>query len=328
MIKSVDFIICTYNGSIFLDQVLDSILTQNYANLQINIIIVDNNSSFIENQKYRSIIFNFNSDKIILVSEPKPGLFHARKTGIEKSTGDLIIFVDDDNILDLNFLSQTITIFNDYPEVGACCGQNIATRDSPDSPGLNSFPSWFEVEKRKYACGSLTPRDEIITWTKGECWGAGMAIRAFVAKQILKIDNLFFTIGRNGNNLSSGDDTELSYWVIFMGYDLYFSNSRTLKHLITSNRLTELYLDKLSSSMMESGSLLSIYKRHLSTERRIRQKQNDLLSLIKSALKMIMRINSEWLFLYTIDSKTICSFFMSKSDYQIWLNRKRLRDGI
>ena len=54
-----------------------------------------------------------------LVREERLGLIYGRISGIKNSTGELIVFCDDDTILDRSYLQSAIVVFSENP---ACSG--------------------------------------------------------------------------------------------------------------------------------------------------------------------------------------------------------------
>lgn len=99
MNKKVSVIIPTYKRSEFIQRAIDSVLNQNYPNIEV--IVVDDNgidSKYrIETEKkmekyskYNNVIYIRNSKNI--------GGALARNQGIKKASGDYITFLDDDDI--------------------------------------------------------------------------------------------------------------------------------------------------------------------------------------------------------------------------------------
>src|SRR5580704_2138676 len=58
-----------------------------------------------------------------LISEEKLGLTPARLRGMREARGDLLVFVDDDNVLDVDFLEAALLIAQDKPFLGSWSGQ-------------------------------------------------------------------------------------------------------------------------------------------------------------------------------------------------------------
>ena len=56
------------------------------------------------------------------IREEVLGLTPARLRGIEEAQGELLVFVDDDNLLDSGYLTNAVEICEDYPFLGAFGG--------------------------------------------------------------------------------------------------------------------------------------------------------------------------------------------------------------
>ena len=91
--KLVSVIIPTYNRKRLLSRAVKSVLNQSYSNLEC--IIVDDASS----DETREVINSFQDDRIIYFRhEENKGASAARNTGIKKSQGEFIAFLDDDDL--------------------------------------------------------------------------------------------------------------------------------------------------------------------------------------------------------------------------------------
>lgn len=96
----VSVIIPVYNGEQTLRECLESVLDQTYANY--DVFVVDNNSS----DTTKSIILEFKrrSKKFNYIFEEQQGVGKARNTGIEHSTGEVLIFTDSDCVVPRNWI--------------------------------------------------------------------------------------------------------------------------------------------------------------------------------------------------------------------------------
>ena len=61
-----------------------------------------------------------------LIAEPTPGIAAARVRGIREAAGELIVFVDDDNLLDPAYLETAARIAESFPQLGAFGGRITA----------------------------------------------------------------------------------------------------------------------------------------------------------------------------------------------------------
>lgn len=102
----VSVIIPNYNYANFVGAAINSVLTQTYKNFE---IIVVNNGS-IDNSL--QVLHNF-KDKIILVDQPNLGQSGARNSGLTRSSGELIAFLDADDLWEPEKLQKQIALFRE-----------------------------------------------------------------------------------------------------------------------------------------------------------------------------------------------------------------------
>ena len=100
----VSVITATFNSAIGISECLESILTQDYKNIEC--IIIDGNS----NDQTLEIIAEKQDEysNIYLFSEADHGIYDALNKGINKANGDIICFVHSDDILKSNSILDKI----------------------------------------------------------------------------------------------------------------------------------------------------------------------------------------------------------------------------
>lgn len=92
----ISIVIPVYNVEKYLNDCINSILNQDYKNLEI--VLVDDKST--DNSGVIADKYARENEAIHVIHKPKNGgLAAARNTGIEISTGDIVLFVDSDDIL-------------------------------------------------------------------------------------------------------------------------------------------------------------------------------------------------------------------------------------
>lgn len=89
----ISIIIPTFNRALLITESIESILAQTYIHYEI--IIVDDGSTDTTEQ----IVRNFNDTRIKYFKKNHSGVSATRNYGVEKSSGDLICFLDSDDIL-------------------------------------------------------------------------------------------------------------------------------------------------------------------------------------------------------------------------------------
>ena len=240
--KPFTIIICTYNGGARIGRVLDKILSQDsLEKLIYQILVVDNNSN--DNTKEVINRYASNSSLVNYVFEKQPGVSYARKTGVQKTETEWIIFLDDDNYITPHWLES----MNDYrlrnERVGVYNGAVIPSLEFENTEDYNRR---LESSYKVLACTHL---DEKELQNKPDTpfrnpIGAGMTIRTLPLKQLIEKGWLSAS-GRTKDNLASGEDGEMAYWVKKQGYQFGFCKDAILYHGIPQARLEDEYLTRM-----------------------------------------------------------------------------------
>ena len=106
----VTVIVPVYNAEKFISDGIKSVLNQNYENIELILIndgSLDNSLEIIKfwEQKYPNIIKVYN--------KKNSGVGKTRNFGIKKATGKYITFLDADDYLDEDFISQMVKMIGD-----------------------------------------------------------------------------------------------------------------------------------------------------------------------------------------------------------------------
>ena len=104
--KKVTLIIPVYNSEKYIGKCLDSILNQTYTNFE---ILVVNDGSKDNSQKVIEEYQNKYPDKIIAINQENKGVSKTRNESIKKASGDYIMFIDNDDFLDSDYIETFIT---------------------------------------------------------------------------------------------------------------------------------------------------------------------------------------------------------------------------
>jgi len=183
-----------------------------------------------------------------VVREEKLGLTHARLRGIAETNGDVLVFVDDDNVLDEDYLEQALVVAEKHPRIGSWSGDVHPIFEQP--PPDWTRPYWVMHAIREVAQDQIgaTP------------YGAGLCIRRPVAVhycQKVMACSLRLALGRNGCNLVSAEDADLARCALDLDLEMGVFAQLRLKHLIPVHRLTEEYLLRLVEAMEFSNLLFA-----------------------------------------------------------------------
>jgi glycosyltransferase involved in cell wall biosynthesis len=135
-------IICTHNPRAdYLARVLNSLRDQTLPLQQWELLIIDN-ASRVPLASSLDISWHPSARHIL---ESELGLSPARQRGIREASADLIIFVDDDNVLDEIYLTEAIKIKQEWPSLGVWGSGYI--RGEFEVEPRESLRSWLPVRE-------------------------------------------------------------------------------------------------------------------------------------------------------------------------------------
>ena len=116
----ISVIICTHNPRRkYFSRVVDALRKQTLPHEQWEIVVVDN---FSQEPVSTAYDFSWHAHARV-VREGKLGLTPARLRGIREAKGELLVFVDDDNVLDSDFLEVALRVSHERPYLGSWSGQ-------------------------------------------------------------------------------------------------------------------------------------------------------------------------------------------------------------
>lgn len=255
MIKKISVIICTHNPRhIYIERVLESLRQQTMDMSEWELLLIDNGSS-----TFLSKEIDLNWHPLARhVREEELGLTRARICGIRESDGNILIFVDDDNILDSNYLQNAYDIMQDYPSLGSFGGKSLPEFEVPPANWVKDF--WVclalrdlgeEVQTYSYSHSSSNEKQHPLFAPIG----AGMALQREAAKiyvDSLVKDPIRMALDRTGKSLQSGGDCDINLTLIDSGWGVGYFPQLKLTHLISAPRLTKDYLAKLNHASSRS----------------------------------------------------------------------------
>src|SRR5205823_6255926 len=109
------------------------------------LLVVDNRS---DSPLADRIDFGWHPDARI-IREETLGLTPARLRGIREAGGELLVFVDDDNVLDHDYLEVAFATARDRPHLGAWSGQCIPSFEAEPPAWTRRY--WGNLSLREFA---------------------------------------------------------------------------------------------------------------------------------------------------------------------------------
>ncbi len=252
MTPKLSLAICTHNPRAdVLERTLRSLQKQSLPLGQWEMFLVDNAST---NNVVETMDLAWHPAARV-VQEARVGLTMARLRGIQEAKAELILFVDDDNELTPDYLSNLLGIATKYSMLGVIgAGRIVPEFEEAPDPRLLPYTPMLALREVAESYWSNDPKDGTLPW------GAGMAVRREVADRyhaMILADPEKQRLDRAGNTLNSCGDDEFSWVACEMGFGKGVFTELSLVHLIGRSRVQKEYLLRLAEGHAFSRSLLA-----------------------------------------------------------------------
>lgn len=273
----VSVIIPTHNPrQEYLNRVIQALVGQTLDRSKWEVVIVDNNSEGIG---YRILdvvrgagvkgLSNVEKANVRIVREEKLGLTHARVRGFQEANGEIAVMVDDDNVLQPDYLKKAVQILKKNRQLGAVGGKALPEFEIEPPEWLKGVRSGLGLrdlgdskivypdEKRPLLEGGRGQAGRKIKVTEfPECApiGAGMVIRREAALEYVEDLKRRDTVvtDRKGKSLASGGDNDICLTALEHGWAVGYFPELELTHLIPKERMTLKYQSRMARDAMRS----------------------------------------------------------------------------
>ena len=244
----ISAVICTANPRRdYFQRVVESVLSQDLDSQQWELLIVDNASASPVAE-----LPVVSQHRLRVVREERVGLTAAKERAAREANGEVVVFVDDDNVLASDYLSTVAELFEDA-RLGVL-GAHIEPEYETEPPG------WF-LDPRMEASVVVRrlPNQRLYVSSIPETGfylpaGAGSCVRLSVLTGYF--DSLTEETrieGRLGSKLSGGEDCDIALHAIDQGYLVGTCGKLRLTHLIPSRRLEPAYLTRLAVGSLDGA---------------------------------------------------------------------------
>tara|TARA_Y100000389_G_C17457204_1_gene518954 strand:+ start:1832 stop:2740 length:909 start_codon:yes stop_codon:yes gene_type:complete len=191
----VSVIITTYNRVRIVSRCIDSVLNQNYKNLEI--IVVDDCSTDNTEEFFSK---NYRKEVKYIRHEMNLGVQYASNTGYKYASGKYVAFIgDDDKWSDNNKLIEQVNIFES---------------DKNNRFGVVTTDVKIISKDKKYKKNIIKPKNLLkhILSKNGVIYGSAALLRSDIFKQA----------GMFAKDLPRGTDSDVFRRIILLGYDVCF----------------------------------------------------------------------------------------------------------
>lgn len=239
---ALDVLICTYNNSHLLAQVLERLERQAVPDgIPWGVLVIENNCTDDTRAVVERYIARGRIPRLRLISERRQGQTFARICGVRHTQGEWIAFVDDDCLLSETWVANAMRFATSHPLCGAFGGKNILMWEQAPSELLLRHSDAFAAQDY----GDQPMRmPETPPPTIHHPVGAGLVVRREALERSGWCQRQFM-VGRAAKVLTSGDDAELALQIRHAGYELWYTPECVLHHYMPAKRISEQYLGHL-----------------------------------------------------------------------------------
>lgn len=154
--KKISVIIPVYNAEKYIARCLDSILTQGNENIEL--VLVNDGSTDRSEEIIKTYLGKYNSS-IKYIKKSNDGVANTRNIGLEKATGDYIIFVDSDDYIDKDLFKNLEPYMQQ--DIDIIKYKAIIETEEEDKIGQLEGPT-FDVTTGEEAFSKLCFEDEMV----------------------------------------------------------------------------------------------------------------------------------------------------------------------
>ena len=215
-------VILTYRRPDDLPRAIASVVAQQDVPSSYEILVVDNDPDGSAKAVVTAMAAR-NAVPIRYVHEPRPGISHARNTGVEHAAGRYLAFFDDDQEADPGWLSHLLDALQRF------------RADAVVGPVLPLFPADFgEIDA--YRRGVYTRDARVPTGTPLRLWSIGNSIFD-KARCFIEAEPFLPSLGRTG-----GEDTVFLRQLTRRGGKMVWCGEAVAREKVPPNRLEPEYL--------------------------------------------------------------------------------------
>jgi len=162
-LPKISIVTVNFNGGEYLERTINSVLNQRYPNLEY--IIIDGGSS----DHSVDIIRKYSSELHYWISEADGGMYEALQKGLSKTTGELLAWINSDDLYHQNCFFRVAEIFSDYPQIAWLTGvpSAIDEKDNVMIPKFDDYPVW---SKFRYYSGDYKWIQQESTFWRRSLW--------------------------------------------------------------------------------------------------------------------------------------------------------------
>lgn len=252
-IRKVSVIILNYNGKRFIEKLFNSLAEQTFKNF--DVIFVDNGSKDNSVTVLRDLLGKEPLSKLrvkIVSNRTNLGYCKGNNTGLKYTSGDCIVFLNNDTFVAKTWLEELVNAMNTYPSVVVCQSRLLNPISKVQADGCF-------LDKYGHNQGIIIRRNDLeVSRIPFYVSGASMLVRASALNRIGGFDPEIFY-----------GDFDLCWRLRLLGYDMavalrsicYHYGGGTMKTLVPLPKLIFYRDSEIVRVFLKCYSIMSLMKR-------------------------------------------------------------------
>lgn len=236
-------ITCTYNRAEYLRRTVESVCEQTFDPDNYEILIIDNNSTDNTADLCRSFIAENAHRRIYYFKEVNQGLSYALNRGIKESSGEFLIYIDDDETIRKEHLELLDKYLIGLPDAVLCASPVIPVYEREQ-------PRWMSPFTQRLIGGYFGQGNNVKKLNKNNYPGTGHTI---IKRKLYEDFGCYNTnLGRSGSSLMGAEDKDMIYRLINNNIECYYLPEIPVYHHIPEYKLSNDFFQKLTFSIGKS----------------------------------------------------------------------------
>lgn len=223
----VSIVLPTYNRANYLPQAIQSVIAQGYQNWE---LLVWNDGSSDDTE---AVVKTFPDERIRYFFESNHGKCYALNRAIEKSSGNWIAIIDDDDVWHPSKLYEQMKTLSSDSNIGVLFSNFNNTNQTTGENGIG-----FEQNKKGLQLLRVENRQDDVFWIKDN-FPQGILTANFILPSSTIINrHIFSAVGNFNEALRNSEDLEL-WWRIYLHEENFaFSNKILVNRLKPTGSLS------------------------------------------------------------------------------------------
>lgn len=316
MKKLVSVNILTYNGEGLIEQCLKSALGQSYPNLEI--LVIDNASTDRTVEEIRSSKSEIRNLRII-ENKKNLGFAAGHNIGIRKSRGEYVLCLNQDAVLDRDFVKYAVEAMEKDKKIGSVQGKLLKNLPSGKTGKKIIDTTGLVIFKNRRVISRGQGEEDKKQYQVGEIFGVDAAAPLYRRKALedIKIDSEYF----DEDFFAYKEDVDLAWRLRLYGWKAFYEPRAIGYHLRgAGERAVKNYV----SVTLERRKLSKFAKFHSFKNDRLMRIKNELPSLFfRYIFSILIKELGAWVYVLIFEHYTWKAIkVLFKQMPEAWRKRK------